>query len=62
MFLLFTSRELLTQTDVTLQELAEEEMNMEYEDFTQRESAKFSLESASSHTQPPNTDQNRILP
>ena len=41
---LFTSRELLTQTDITLQELAEEEMNMEYEDFTQRESAKCKVQ------------------
>ena len=45
MFLLSTSRELLTQTDVTLQELAEEEMNMEYEDFTQRvQSAKCKVQ------------------
>ena len=46
MFLLSTSRELLTQTDITLQELAEEEMNMEYEHFTQRESAKCKVQSS----------------
>ena len=46
MFLLSTSRELLTQTDITLQELAEEEMNMEYKHFTQRESAKCKVQSS----------------
>ena len=44
MFLLSTSRKLLTQTDITLQELAEEEMNMEHKDFTQRKSAKCKVQ------------------